>query len=148
MSPSRLKDYPSPEEAASPLSRGTSDFHIPSRSSPARTHTPSASDEEDLEYLALLQHTKNLSLNVMENRFFGPSSCFAHIKNAYNVKKDSTGTDLAGAPNFKRSKFWASHPVCRSHPSSPTPTYHFPPWCCFSGNDPQFGPSTHFRSAS
>ncbi|KAJ8077946.1 Gypsy retrotransposon integrase-like protein 1 [Marasmius tenuissimus] len=123
-----MKDHPSPEEAGSPLSRGTlrsssSDFHIPSRSSPARSHTPSTSDEEDLEYLALLQHTKNLSLNVMENRFFGPSSCFAHIKNAYNVKKDSTGTDLADAPNFKRSKFWASHPWERP---PVWPDYKFP----------------------
>ncbi|KAL0574560.1 Gypsy retrotransposon integrase-like protein 1 [Marasmius crinis-equi] len=127
-SPPGSKDHPSPEEAGSPASRSTirsssSDFHIPSRSSPTRSHTPTTSDEEDLEYLSLLQHTKNLSLNVMENRFFGPSSCFAHIKNAYNVKKESTGTDLADAPNFKRSKFWASH----SWERPPTwPEYRFP----------------------
>ncbi|EEB87908.1 hypothetical protein MPER_14536, partial [Moniliophthora perniciosa FA553] len=67
-----------------------------------------SSDEEDLAYLALIQHTKKLSLNVMEDRFFGPSSGFMYIKNAYNVKKASTGADFNDGGNFKRSKFWTT----------------------------------------
>ncbi|KAK7043241.1 Gypsy retrotransposon integrase-like protein 1 [Paramarasmius palmivorus] len=127
-SPQRIKDQPSPASTSSPpaskLTRSSPDFpHIPSRSSPGQSQPAGSSDEEDLAYLALLQHTKKLSLNVMEDRFFGPSSGFMYLKTAYNVKKESTGGDLNDAGNFKRSKFWAT----QSWEQPLTfPDYHFP----------------------
>uniref|UniRef100_A0A0W0EYG1 Xylanolytic transcriptional activator regulatory domain-containing protein n=1 Tax=Moniliophthora roreri TaxID=221103 RepID=A0A0W0EYG1_MONRR len=113
-SPQRIQDQLSPEGSSSPPAskvtmRSSPDYpHIPSRSSPGQSRPAGSSDEEDLAYLALIQHTKKLSLNVMEDRFFGPSSGFMYIKNAYNVKKESTGADLNDAGNFKRSKFWTT----------------------------------------
>ncbi|KAF9264065.1 hypothetical protein L218DRAFT_900741 [Marasmius fiardii PR-910] len=122
----RAKDHPSPEDVGSPITKlrsSPSDFHIPSQTSPDSSHTPGLSDEEDLEYLALLKHTKNLSLNVMENRFFGQSSSFAYTKNAYRVKKEVTGGDIEDSHVYKRSKFWATQPWERR----PTwPEYKFP----------------------
>ncbi|KAG7098328.1 hypothetical protein E1B28_000289 [Marasmius oreades] len=123
--PRHVKGHPSPEDAGSPppkLRSSPSDFHIPSEASPSSSHTPGISDEEDLEYLDLLNHTKNLSLNVMENRFFGHSSSFAYTKNAYRVKKEVTGADLEDT-HVKRSKFWA--PQLWERPPA-WPDYRFP----------------------
>ncbi|PFH53811.1 hypothetical protein AMATHDRAFT_54332 [Amanita thiersii Skay4041] len=68
-------------------------------------------EADDLAHVALAEHLRNMSVQAIEDRFFGQSSTFMFIKHASVVKQKITGDDktLLG-PGFRRPIYWDIRP--------------------------------------
>jgi len=89
------------------------------------------SDEaEDLAHIVLAEHLSQLSMEAVDNRFFGPSSSFMFVKHAMTVKREVTGNTsapLIDGSQFRRPLYWEMRPWEKSLTTLPEPTYVYPP---------------------
>ncbi len=47
-----------------------------------------------MEYIEVMGHLKKLSLHMMDNRYFGPSSNLAFMRKAFSMKSEQTGQEV------------------------------------------------------
>lgn len=71
--------------------------------------TDESDTDPDMEYIEVMGHLKKLSLHMMDNRYFGPSSNLAFMRKAFSMKSEQTGQEV----NVKKDhwKNWQTHPV-------------------------------------
>jgi hypothetical protein len=69
------------------------------------------SDDDDLAPRKLTDRIKQLSIDPVQQRFFGKSSGATLIQTAMDLKKEITGSDHSINTNIRRSEFWDVRPV-------------------------------------
>ncbi|KAK0217367.1 fungal-specific transcription factor domain-containing protein [Armillaria nabsnona] len=87
--------------------------------------TDESDTDPDMEYIEVMGHLKKLSLHMMDNRYFGPSSNLAFMRKAFSMKSEQTGQEV----NVKKDhwKNWQTHPWEQATVEMSRNTFYFPP---------------------
>ncbi|KAF9482138.1 hypothetical protein BDN70DRAFT_991356 [Pholiota conissans] len=86
-----------------------------------------SSEGDDLEHIALTKHFSELSLESVEDRFFGQSSGFMFFKQAATAKGALTGKPVKPDPrNFRRPLYWNVRPWELAFATVQEPSYIYP----------------------
>ncbi|THH16874.1 hypothetical protein EW146_g3841 [Bondarzewia mesenterica] len=101
-----------------------------SHSSPTVNAELEPSDDEYGQTKLLQEHLKELSINPLQNRFFGKSSGVRLVKTALDLKSEYSGKELEkdafNCLGSRRPEFWNLHPWERSNLESEPRNFWFP----------------------
>ncbi|KAJ3490460.1 hypothetical protein NLJ89_g11431 [Agrocybe chaxingu] len=100
----------------------------------AQAPSEDPSEAEDLAHIALSEHLSQLSMEAVEDRFFGQSSGFMFVKHAVAVKTSVTGKGGPVKPSgeyldgacFRRPLYWDIRPWEKEFSTIRDPAYVFP----------------------
>ncbi|KAF5322745.1 hypothetical protein D9619_002016 [Psilocybe cf. subviscida] len=100
--------------------------HLSQLTSDVSSEDDEEDDEEDFAHLELAEHLKELSIEVLEDRFYGRSSAFMFFKEAAALRGQ-----LAGMPStmLRRPVYWDVQPWELDYTALPShpPLYDYPP---------------------
>ncbi|KAG7448426.1 uncharacterized protein BT62DRAFT_929520 [Guyanagaster necrorhizus] len=87
--------------------------------------TDDSDTDPDMEYIEVMDHLKKLSLHMMDNRYFGPSSNLAFMRKAFTMKSEQHGQQV----NVKKEhwKNWQTHHWEQATVRMSQKTLYFPP---------------------
>lgn len=100
---------------------------LPQRTTVTTLLSSDDEDEEDLSHVFLAEHLKQLSVEAVEDRFFGRSSFFMFAKDATNIKSEHTGTTTTSiGSSLRRPLYWDLRPWEKDYTRSEGLFYMFP----------------------